>query len=130
VRLRRRPDEQHLHDERSLRKASHTLFRMPISRRSAALLGTIIASAVPASSCGTANSPPASSSTSAEAVGAGGFVGAPVPVEAPHDFTLTDSSRRPASTREYRGHVLVLAFVGTRCRAPCTIIGDQIRGAL
>ena len=24
----------------------------------------------------------------------------------------------------------MLAFVGTRCRAPCTIIGDQIRGAL
>jgi len=82
-------------------------------------------------SCGSSKRTPEAAATAASgAAGGGGFIGASLPLVSPHDFTLTDSARRSASTREYRGHALVLAFVGTRCRAPCTVIGDQIRGAL
>jgi len=69
-------------------------------------------------------------SVTAEGSSASGFAGASLPLEAPHDFTLVDESGARVSTSDYRGHVVVLAFVGTRCGAPCIVIGDQVRGAL
>jgi protein SCO1 len=107
-----------------MRVASYARKRALAAAFSCALL------ALPLASCGSSKRTPEAAATPVEGAANGAFIGAPVPLEGPHDFTLTDSARRSASTREYRGRVLVLAFVGTRCRAPCTIIADQIRGAL
>jgi protein SCO1/2 len=84
-----------------------------------------------AASCGASKSTSAPAATSA-AEGAQGsaFVGAALPLEAPHDFTLADELGRSASPREYRGRVVLLAFLGTRCGAPCIVVAEQIRGAL
>jgi protein SCO1/2 len=106
-----------------MRVAPHAAKRALATAFSCALLALLLAS------CGSSKRTPQAAATAVEGATAG-FVGAPVPLEGAHDFTLTDPARRSVSTREYRGRVLVLAFVGTRCRAPCTVIGDQIRGAL
>jgi protein SCO1 len=101
------------------------------TKRALAAAFTCALLALAPASCGSSKRTPAAAVTSApEGAAPGGFVGAQVPPERPHDFTLTDVNRRSVSTREYRGHVVVLAFVGTRCGAPCAVIGDQIRGAL
>ena len=68
--------------------------------------------------------------TTAEGSSPSSLVGAPLPLEAPHDFTLVDEAGNAVSTSAYRGRVVVLAFVGTRCGGPCIVIGDQVRGAL
>jgi protein SCO1 len=72
-----------------------------------------------------------SSSGSAQTPGASGFDGAALPpdVLAPR-FTLTDQNGRLASLAEYRGRVVVVAFVYSTCGAPCVVIAQQIRGAL
>ena len=77
---------------------------------------------------GTASAPAAGAA--AQSAQAGGFSGASLPAGPPHDFTLADPLGRRVSTLEYRGQVVVLAFLGTRCGAPCTVIAEQIRGAL
>jgi protein SCO1 len=60
-----------------------------------------------------------------------GFAGAALPANArPHDFTLADLSGRPVSLRSYRGQVLILAFLHSACGPACTLIAQQIRGAL
>ena len=58
------------------------------------------------------------------------FDGAALPhgVLAP-DFTLTDQNGRAVSLAEQRGHAVLLAFLGSDCRA-CTLAAQQIRGAL
>ncbi len=69
---------------------------------------------------------------------ASGFDGAALP---PHvrarDFTLTSLSAPtgqpgggPVSLSSYRGQVVVLAFLYSTCGATCTLIAQQIRGAL
>ncbi len=59
------------------------------------------------------------------------FDGAPLPPNVPaHDFTLTDQSGRPVSLADYRGRVVVLAFVYTGCGSTCVVVSQQIRGAL
>ncbi|HLM84817.1 MAG TPA: SCO family protein [Solirubrobacteraceae bacterium] len=71
------------------------------------------------------------SSTSASAGPAPGFEGAPLPGStlAPN-FTLTDQHGHAVSPSDYRGQVVVIAFLYTTCGAPCTVIAQQIRGAL
>jgi protein SCO1/2 len=83
--------------------------------------------ALSAAACGSSKPPHAAA---VEAAAGGRFGGAALPSEAPRDFTLTDEDGREVSSREYRGRVVVLAFAGARCGAPCTVIADQIRGAL
>jgi protein SCO1/2 len=63
--------------------------------------------------------------------GAAGFAGAALPgrVQA-HDFTLQDQSGRRVSLAAFRHQVAVLAFLSSTCGAPCTLIAQQIRGAL
>jgi protein SCO1/2 len=79
--------------------------------------------------CGSATSPTAS--TSAVHTGAGGFAGAALPPLPPApDVTLRDQHGRSVSLASLRGQVAILAFLYTRCGAPCTVIAQQIRGAL
>jgi protein SCO1 len=73
------------------------------------------------------------SSTEAFSGGApgSGFDGAALPsTGAAHDFTLTDQLGRSVSLAAYRGQVVVLAFLYSRCGASCVVIAQQIRGAL
>ncbi len=61
----------------------------------------------------------------------GGFSGAelPHPVTAP-PIALTDQYGRPVSLAAMRGKPVVLAFLYAHCGGPCTLIAQQIRGAL
>jgi protein SCO1/2 len=75
-----------------------------------------------------AGSAPVAAGTGA---GASGFDGAALPAGTPaRGFTLTDQSGRHVSLREYRGRVLILAFVYADCGPTCIVIAQQIRGAL
>jgi protein SCO1 len=79
------------------------------------------------SSGGSSPSPGAPS----HAASASGFDGAPLPgdVAAP-PFTLTDQQGRRVSLSDYRGQVVLLTFLYSRCGATCILIAQQIRGAL
>jgi protein SCO1 len=59
------------------------------------------------------------------------FRGAALPgnVIAP-GFTLTDQYGRAVSLSEYRGRVVILTFLYSRCGATCILIAQQIRGAI
>jgi protein SCO1 len=61
-----------------------------------------------------------------------GFDGAALPANLPaHYFTLEDVfSGRPVSLERYRGQVVVLAFPYSTCASTCTLLAQQIRGAL
>src|SRR5262249_24989931 len=45
-------------------------------------------------------------------------------------FTLIDQHGRRATLAQYRGSVVVLAFVGSSCAPGCVLVAQQIRGAL
>jgi cytochrome oxidase Cu insertion factor (SCO1/SenC/PrrC family) len=75
-----------------------------------------------------------SSATSSAATGTtqgSGFRGAALPagVAAP-GFTLTDQQGRPVSLLRYRGRTTVLTFLYSTCGPTCTLVAEQIRGAL
>jgi protein SCO1 len=60
----------------------------------------------------------------------GSFDGATFPPNVrAHDFTLSDQRGRSVSLSDYRGQVMVLAFLSTDCRA-CVLVAQQVRGAL
>jgi protein SCO1/2 len=75
---------------------------------------------------------PSSSTTSTTAANAPtGFNGAALPATArARDFTLTDQAGRRVSLSRYRGQVTILAFLYSRCGPTCTLIAQQIRGAV
>jgi cytochrome oxidase Cu insertion factor (SCO1/SenC/PrrC family) len=59
-----------------------------------------------------------------------GFDGAALPANVrAHGFTLSDQFGRRISLEQYRGQVVVLAFLASSC-GPCTVIAQQVRGAL
>jgi protein SCO1 len=72
-----------------------------------------------------------SSQTPTHAAGTSGFDGAPLPgdIQAP-GFTLTDQYDHQVSLADYRGRVVILTFLYSRCGATCILIAQQIRGAL
>jgi protein SCO1/2 len=72
-----------------------------------------------------------STATSSAAGSASAFEGAPLPspVHAP-DFTLLDQNGRRTTLSEYRGHVVVLAFLDSTCTPGCELVAQQVRGAL
>jgi len=60
-----------------------------------------------------------------------GFAGAALPASLPaHDFTLEDQAGHRVSLAGYRGQPVILAFLSSTCGATCTLIAQQIRGAL
>jgi cytochrome oxidase Cu insertion factor (SCO1/SenC/PrrC family) len=94
-----------------------------------AIAGTLAAAiAVVAILVGTSGS---SSSRTSTAGAASGFDGAALPpgVKA-ESFTLTDQNGRRVSLSDYRGQVVVVAFLYSTCGATCIVIAQQIRGAL
>jgi len=61
----------------------------------------------------------------------GGFAGAEVPNPQPAPpIILSDQYGRSVSLAALRGKPVVIAFLYTHCGAPCTLIAQQIRGAL
>jgi protein SCO1/2 len=96
----------------------------------AAALPCALALCVMLGACSSGSASP-SSATSAQAPSASGFDGAALPpgVLAPA-FTLPDQTGRLVSLADYRGRVVVVAFVYSTCGAPCLVIAQQIRGAL
>jgi protein SCO1 len=70
-------------------------------------------------------------SPTATGSGESAFEGAALPagVAAP-EFTLTDQHGRRVSLSDYRGRVVVIAFLYSTCGAPCQLIAQQVRGAL
>jgi protein SCO1/2 len=82
---------------------------------------------------GPATHSPAGSPTGAttDVPSASGFDGAALPgdVLAP-EFTLTDQNGHLISLADYRGQVVVLAFLYSTCGPTCIVIAQQIRGAL
>jgi protein SCO1 len=73
-----------------------------------------------------------SSSTRVSSASASGFDGAALPGSgvAVAGFALRDQQGARVSLASMHGSVVVLAFVFTTCGAPCTVIAEQIRGAL
>ena len=77
----------------------------------------------------TASAPPASEAGAPSSQG--GFDGAALPGSHPAPgFSLTDQYGRPLSLASLRGQPVLLAFLYSRCGAPCVLIAQQIRGAL
>jgi protein SCO1 len=75
--------------------------------------------------------PSTGEASSAGATSATGFDGALLPGNLrPHEFTLTDQSGRRVSLSEYRGRVVILAFLYTASKTTAPLIAQQIRGAL
>ena len=61
----------------------------------------------------------------------GGFDGAALPArQAAPAFALTDQYGRRSRSPPCAGSLVVLAFLYSRCGAPCVLIAQQIRGAL
>jgi protein SCO1 len=104
--------------------------RNPLARTLAAACGIVLSVALASACGGSATSPAAVSDSRAQGPGPSTFLGAALPLEGAHDFALDDAFGGRADTREYRGRVVVLAFLGTRCGAPCVVIAQQVRGAL
>lgn len=71
-----------------------------------------------------------SSSSTPNANHNGNFDGAAFPPGVRgHDFTLTNQRGQRVSLSAYRGDVVVLAFLFSKCRT-CVLVADQVRGAL
>jgi protein SCO1 len=111
---------------------------MPIAplRHARALAAGLVLALAPAlagcaSGSSSSSSNPSSAPASASTPGASGFDGAALPggVSAPQ-FTLRDQTGAPVSLAGYRGRVVLVAVLYSTCGAPCTVIAQQIRGAL
>jgi cytochrome oxidase Cu insertion factor (SCO1/SenC/PrrC family) len=78
----------------------------------------------------TSKDPSGGSTTASDARTSGSFDGAVLPSSArAPDFTLSDQHGHATSLSSYRGKVVVLVFLSSRCRA-CVLVAQQVRGAL
>jgi protein SCO1/2 len=84
------------------------------------------------SSSPAASSSPAGAGASTGAASSSGFDGAELPAGPAHEFTLADltDGGRAVSLSQYRGQVVILAFVYSTCGDTCVVIAQQVRGAL
>jgi protein SCO1 len=79
---------------------------------------------------GDGHSGSSTSSSTSNANHNGNFDGAAFPPGVRgHDFTLTNQRGQRVSLGAYRGKVVVLAFLFSKCRT-CVLVADQVRGAL
>jgi protein SCO1 len=93
----------------------------------AVLAAAIVVAAILISHPGDSMTTPRTSTAGA----ASGFDGAALPPAiGASDFALTDQSGRRVSLSDYRGQVVVVAFLYSTCGATCIVIAQQIRGAL
>jgi protein SCO1/2 len=67
--------------------------------------------------------------SSSQTIG-GPLEGPELPARPAPGFSLVDQSGRRATLAEYRGRVVVLAFLGSACAPGCVLVAQQIRGAL
>jgi protein SCO1/2 len=105
-----------------------TLVALIAATTVAVALALILLIAHPQSRTGAVSS---GGSSPSGAISAAGFAGATLPSGVPrHDFALQDQSGRRVSLAAFGGEVSVLAFVSSTCGAACTLIAQQIRGAL
>ena len=76
-------------------------------------------------------SPSTAQTSAAGRATASGFDGAALPagIVAP-SFDLTDQRGHRVTLAAYRGQVVVIAFVYSRCGPTCVLVAQQIRGAL
>lgn len=110
---------------------------MPARRRATARIAAVAPLPLLALAALSGCSSGASSSSSAasaptQIAGASGFDGAALPGAgvAVGDFALRDQDGARVSLSQYRGQVAIVAFPYARCGATCTVIAEQIRGAL
>jgi protein SCO1 len=105
-----------------------------LSRRRSAAYGAALAAllATALAGCSSASKPATSSDAATAPTDASGFDGASLPGGGPAvaDFTLRDQRGSRVSLSSYRGQVTIVAFPYTTCDATCTVIAEQIRGAL
>lgn len=110
--------------------------QLPHARAAALALTAAAALAAGLAGCGGSDaSSSSSSSSSAQQISSAnsdtGFDGAALPGALPAaNFTLRDQRGRQVSLRDYRGQVVVIAFLYSTCGSPCVLIAQQIRGAL
>jgi protein SCO1 len=119
----------------------HARTDRPIAPRAIHLTALVVALAIAAFALGgcSGGSTPSTSrfsstgaSTSTSPSSSSGFDGAALPAGPTHGLTLADltAGGRTVSLSQYRGRVVVLAFLYSTCGAPCVVIAQQIRGAL
>jgi cytochrome oxidase Cu insertion factor (SCO1/SenC/PrrC family) len=106
------------------------LLGVPLRRRAPILLGLalvgLLAGCAHRESGGAAAQMPNS-----RAAGASEFDGGLLPAGLkPHEFTLTDQRGRAISLSDFRGRVVILAFLYSTSKTAAPLIGQQIRGAL
>ena len=108
--------------------------RPPSALLLVAVAGTLAAAIAAVAILVSSSEDPGSGSSGSRTSTAGaesGFDGAALPPGVPaRDFTLTDQHGHPVSLSEYRGQVVVVAFLYSTCGATCIVIAQQIRGAL
>jgi protein SCO1 len=97
----------------------------------AALAFAIVATRESEGGSGASTTKSTTVATSAAPLSPGGFEGAELPgaVQAP-PIALTGQDGHPASLAALRGKPVVLAFLYAHCGGTCTLIAQQIRGAL
>jgi protein SCO1/2 len=80
---------------------------------------------------GAATGPRTTDNTAGAPLSRGGFAGAelPRPVAAP-PIALTDQYGRQISLADFKGKPVLVTFLYAHCGPPCTLIAQQIRGAL
>jgi len=111
------------------RKYSAFLPQRRGARATASALPIALSVAFLAAGCSSQSS--RSASAPAVQTGASGFAGAALPPgPRPPAVTLSDQAGRHVSLAAAQGRVSILAFLYTRCGAACTVIAQQIRGAL
>jgi protein SCO1/2 len=115
----------------------HTLAAMPVPPADRAFgarllaCGAALALLACTAGCGSARSGSSTPSAGAPVPGSGGFDGAALPagISAPQ-VALRDQSGARVSLAGYRGRVVVLTSLYSTCGSPCSVIAQQIRGAL
>jgi protein SCO1/2 len=119
-------------NHRSFRKRRIVLFAVAI----VLVIALAVVLALDGSSGGSpsanSSSTGAGASSSAASSSSSGFDGAELPAGPAHTFTLDDltDGGRAVSLSQYRGQVVILAFLYSKCGDTCVVIAQQVRGAL